>query len=183
MECVVKIQLKENAPIKKILNIFKVNKSKERATFLKDDYDVFMLNNVLSIPYGMLGEDPQIVMDYVIFKLTEVYAVHEKHLVTGELFPCYYVNNPKTFLTLKDINEPYGMNLTDMSKLNIEQAVQLLNDSTNVNPIAFVDTQHIINADMPGIRTEIRDAIERAEFIIYDHTENLDKKQSLLFQS
>lgn len=176
MECVVKIQLKENAPIKKILNIFKVNKSKERATFSKEEHDVFILNNVLSIPYGMLGEDPQIVMDYVIFQLTELYAVHEQHLVTGDLFPCYYVNNTKTFLTLKDINEPYGLNLADMSKLTIEDAVQLRNDITNVNPIAFVETRHIVKADKVGIRIELRDAIERAEFIIYDHTENLDKK-------
>lgn len=176
MECVVKIQLKENAPVKKILNIFKVNKSKERATFSKEDHNIFMLNNVLSIPYGMLGEDPQIVMDYIVFNLAEAYSVQEQHLVSGDLLPCYYINNTKTFLTLKDTNEPYGLNLTDMSKLNIEQAVQLRNDSTNVKPIAFVDTRQIMKADMPGIRTEIRDAIERAEFIIYDHIENLDKK-------
>lgn len=176
MECVVKIQLKEDAPVKKILNIFKVNKSKERATFEKVDNGVFILNNVLSIPYGMLGEDPQIVMDHVIYQLTDVYGVHEQHLVSGILFPCYYVNNTKTFLTIEDINEPYGLNLTDMSKLNIQQAIQLRNDATNVNPIAFVETRHIVKADMAGIHVELRDAIERAEFIIYDHTENLDKK-------
>jgi len=176
MECLVKIQLKEDAPVKKILNIFKVNKAKERATFEKVDNGVFKLHNVLSIPYGMLGEDPQIVMDYVIFQLAELYAVHEEHLITGEFFPCYYVNNVKTFLTSKDINEPYGLNLTDMSKLNIEQAIQLRNDPTNVNPISFMETRHIVKADMAGIRTELRDSIERADFIIYDHTENLDKK-------
>lgn len=176
MECVVKIQLKENAPVKRILNIFKVNKAKERATFAKVDKDVFILNNVLSIPYGMLGEDPQIVMDHLIFQLTEVYSVHEPHLMAGELLPCYYVNNTKTFLTLKDINEPYGLNLADMSKLTIEEAVKLRNDSTNVNPIAFVETRQIVKADMVGIRVELRDAIERAEFIIYDHTETHDKK-------
>lgn len=176
MECVVKIQLKENAPVKKILNIFKVNKAKERATFEKDEHDVFMLNNVLSIPYGMLGEDSQIVMDHVIFQLTELYAVHEQHLITGDFFPCYYVNNTKTFLTLKDINEPYGLNLKDMSKLIIEDAVKLRNDKENVDSIGFVETRHMIKADMDGIRIELRDAIERAEFIVYDHTENMDKK-------
>lgn len=176
MECVVKIQLKENAPVKKILNIFKVNKSKERATFSKEEHDVYILNNVLSIPYGMLGEDPQIVMDYVIFQLTELYAVHEQHLVTGDFFPCYYVNNTKTFLTLKDINEPYGLNLSDMSKLTIEDAVKLRNDKTNVNQIAFVETRYIVKSDMVGIRIELRDAIERAEFILYDNIENIDKK-------
>lgn len=176
MECVVKIQLKKTAPVKKILNIFKVNKAKERATFALDDQDVFGLNNVLSIPYGMLGEDPQIVMDYIIFNLAESYGVQETHLVSGELLPCYYVNNTKTFLTLRDIKAPYGLDLTDMSLLSIEDSVQLRNDKDNVKPIAFVDTRQIMKADIEGIRVELRDAIERAEFIIYDYTENLDKK-------
>lgn len=173
MECVVKIQLKENAPVKKILSIFKVNKAKERASFLDIDKDYFNLKNVLSIPYGMVGEDPQIVMDYIVFKLTETYGVHETHVASGLSLPCYYINNTKTFLTLdKDLN-PYGLNLVDLTELTIEDAIVLRNDKAVDHSIGFVESRLIIDSESEGIKNEVKDAIERADFILYDH---LDKK-------
>lgn len=173
MECVVKIQLKENAPVKKILSIFKVNKAKERASFLDVDKDYFNLKNVLSIPYGMLGEDPQIVMDFIVFKLTEVYGIPETHVISGHSLPCYYINNTKTFLTLTDELPPYGIKLNDLTHLTIEEAIALRNDKAVDHSIGFVESRIIIDSKLEGLKSEVKDAIERAEFILYDH---LDKK-------
>jgi hypothetical protein len=173
MECVVKIQLKENAPIKKILGIFKVNKAKERASLLEKDNEYFNLKNVLSIPYGMLGEDPQIVMDFIVFKLTEAYGVPELHVTSGQSLPCYYINNTKTFLTMDNELQPYGIKLDDFTHLTIEDAIALRNDKTVDHSIGFVESRTIIDSQSEGIKTEVKDAIERAEFILYDH---LDKK-------
>lgn len=173
MECVVKIQLKENAPIKKILGIFKVNKAKERSSFLENDNDYFNLKNVLSIPYGMIGEDPQIVMDFIVFKLTEAYGVPELHVTSGQSLPCYYINNTKTFLTKADELQPYGIKLDDLTHLTIEEAIALRNDKTVEHSIGFVESRIILDSQSEEIKTEVKDAIERAEFILYDH---LDKK-------
>lgn len=173
MECVVKIQLKENAPIKKILSIFKVNKAKERASLLDKDSEYFNLKNVLSIPYGMLGEDPQIVMDFIVFKLTEAYGVPELHVTSGQSLPCYYINNTKTFLTTGNELQPYGIKLDDLTNLTIEDACALKNDKTVNHSIGFVESRTIMDSQLEGIKTEVKDAIERAEFILYDH---LDKK-------
>lgn len=178
MECVVKIQLKENAPVKKILGIFKVNKAKERASLLEKNNEYFNLKNVLSIPYGMLGEDPQIVMDFIVFKLTEAYGVPEHHVTSGQHLPCYYINNIKTFLTTANELQPYGIKLDDLMHLTIEEAIALRNDKTVEHSIGFVESRTIIDSNSAGIKTEVKDAIERAEFILYDH---LDKKWAALF--
>lgn len=173
MDCVAKIQLRDDAPVKKILNIFKVNKSKERATFSKEDYVVFPLKNVLSIPYGMLGEDPQIVMDFVIFLITERYGVHEQHAMFGQAMPCYYVNNTKTFLTSDSSTfVKYGINLEDFSCLPLDEAIRLRNDKNANHSIGFVEAKMIINPNDTTIQSEVKDAWERADFILYDHLEN-----------
>lgn len=172
MDCVVKIQLKQDAPVKKILNIFKVNKSKERASFLPVDNDFFALKNVLSIPYGMLGEDPQIVMDFIIFKLTELYGVEEEHYTSGNMLACYYINNTKTFLTSYEKMQSYGINLDNSSYLTIEEAIKLRNDKDVLYHIGFVETRIQLTVETVNIKNETKDALERAEFIIYDNIED-----------
>jgi len=175
MDCVAKIQLRDDAPVKKILNIFKLNKSKERATFSKSEHLVFPLNNVLSIPYGMLGEDPQIVMDFIIFLIAERYGIYESHAISGQEFPCYYVNNTKTFLVPdpdKFVN--YGVNLKDFSFLPLQEAIHLRNAKDEKISIGFVNSRELIQLNDDQVKSEIKDAWERADFILYD---NIDDKK------
>lgn len=168
MNCVVKIPLKKDAPIKQILNIFKVNKSKERAAFLEVDKNDFQLEQVLSIPYGLLGEDPQIVMDCVVFLLTERYGVPQVHELSGQALPCYYVNNTQTFVTPVPLPS-YGLKLNDLSFLPIDEAIRLRNDKSNEYSIGFVESRVITNLDDKDINSSVKDAFERADFILYDH--------------
>lgn len=121
----------------------------------------------------MLGEDPQIVMDFVIFLITERYGIHEPHAMSGVLMPCYYVNNTKTFLTIdSSAFLKYGINLGDFSFLSLEHAIQLRNDKSEQHSIGFVDVKTIVNPNDTSIQNEVKDAWERADFILYDYIEN-----------
>lgn len=175
MDCIVKIQLKEKAPVKKILNIFKANKAKERAFFKDVDHDIKSLKNVLCIPYGQIGEDPQIVTDFIIVKLTELYGLRELNHYDNKEYSCYYINNTQTFIT-ENNNTKYGLkvnNPDDFECMDDETTLKLHKDESNKIPIMFVSSRTALNIDedCPHIDA-VKDAYERADFLIYDHVDN-----------
>lgn len=181
MTCIIKIQLKADAPIKKILEVFKINPAKERAYLLKEDESLWSLKNVLCIPYGELGEDPRIVMDYIIFKIAERYGVREVYHANEKEYSCYYSNNTCTFLLsnkeIEDLREDgdlypkvYGIlsKNGEITKLKLQEAIDLKNTIETPDYLWFVETHSLepFDHDNEKLKESVAFADDRADFIL-----------------
>lgn len=187
MDNIIKIQLKADVPIKKLLNIFKVNKSKERAFYMKETEDFFSLRNVLCIPYGEIGEDPRIVMDNIIYLIAEQYGLKEKYQ-NGINYPSYYANNVQFFLLPNDeydtINastnftaKVYGITINNEMKSYIDYDLYMDEHRNRVklqnSLFAEIRTNNTIIDEMKeNVRESLINAQERADYLLFYHVES-----------